>query len=434
MVSFSAVTSSGFISPSFRLFVLVVGIPFSVFSISNPTNNTSFARSNINLALEDQNTFTSSQLVLSKCDIISIDCPTSVKNAFSSTIRSIKKSQYNTFASKLALFDSAAVITNCMAHNGNPPSFYTFLTALQCSKDASDANTYDLGNFIINFVYGADAELSDEDRDLRGIWERICFNNHIYTQYPLPNIYMERHIQSSIDSMPPIDDPLVFGLNPAAFDFFKSRFLETASHVNVQRSTIGISSSLAATASNLNAFHTFSNSTNLLTLKINSLMVFERHLSIIAETNYSLDSQRERQLISSSSNNSVSLDLSLLYMPDVMINQILVDDFLKTKDIGKVIVVREAILTKSQNNDCVDKLVFSGLFVKGALLEKSGVFSKHNGFSKLPLMEFVPMDIQEKNNLYPVFLFHNGKHLTTVYVQKDDKDTDMYLFSYSNSE
>ncbi|OHS95999.1 hypothetical protein TRFO_37840 [Tritrichomonas foetus] len=382
LAAISAVTSAGYLSPDFRLIAFVVDIKY------------------MDLCCK-------SDLLRSKCYLLHIDAPIAVSTAFPSTIKSLSQTRYDLFSTKIALFDAAVIVTNHIARQGKAHSYYTFRTSLLCSKDSSTANTFDIGQFLLDFVYSADCELCNVS--LNHIRERIA-NNRISKEYPLPKSLADRQILQSLESMPPIDDPLMLGFDEMDFDFFKAKLLETSA-----KGTFGGHHQNGKNAKTCEPLRKTGDK--------NVYLSFEKKLKDLAVPNFALDGQREKQF----STQPAVIDLSLLYQPLIMINKLVYDDVIKNGKFDRVISLREG-----GANDH-SKLVFSGLFSQGANFDnKLGIFKRHSGYMRLPPIEFFITD--KTNDLYPAQLFHNGKFLMTVFVKKDDKDTIVTIFSYANHE
>lgn len=484
----SMVTASGFLSANFRLICFVIEISFGeMMSISS--------------------------LFVSKCDVICLDSPLSVKTVFSSTIKSltcdglftrkvsiptsqrkrngrpiISKSdtdttsqplpmptiptKYDPFAAKMALFDAAVVSTHLLSHLAKCPSFFAFRAALQCSYEANNGNINEIGEFAIKYVYGADSELSGCTRPLFKIWSKFDTSTFglessptsspskfISSQYPLPTSFAERNVQKSLDSMPVLDDPLVFGFESYAFDFFKDHFFDSLSGRNATSSSASSPEIPADSVGNLNLLLNTSSTANSPSIKkslkklnvanvdasrvssmtslmtvMNSLnkgssdfLTFEIKLDLIAQPSHHNLLRRE-QLIRAPK----IIDISLLYQPLLMIDSIISQDFLELKKFGRVVAVKDAN-KYAVSQPVHQRLFFNDLFCRGASFDSnSAVFRKFNGFSKLPPLEFYVTEKVE--SLRPARLFHNGKMLMTIYAQKDNDDFEFSIFSYSKKE
>ena len=183
---------SGYISPDFRLLILV------------------------------QNRFLKASIEFSslfqKCDIVSIDAPITIKTAFASVVNSLGYRRYSEFIARLCLSYSAFSIVNRLHSFVALPSFFTFRIACLCSSDANANNMNDLGTFVSKFLYGEDAST---------LWNRLSTESFRH-EYPLPRLFNKQSIERSISEFPSVDDPRLFGLTETAFALFKERLMQSA--------------------------------------------------------------------------------------------------------------------------------------------------------------------------------------------------------------
>ena len=185
----SEVFGCGYLSPEFRLIVLV-----------QHANSHDFVL------------FSS---LFDKCDIFSVDAPIAIKTAYASTINSFGLRKYNQFLARLCLFDSTVAVTNRLHMFAAMPSFFHFIIASLCCQDADNENMSYLGLFISKYIYGLNNS---------ALWERLEASA-FHTEYPLPKTFNNKIIERSVNSFPPIDDPTLFGFNEEAFLLFKERFM-----------------------------------------------------------------------------------------------------------------------------------------------------------------------------------------------------------------
>lgn len=411
----SNVTSCGFLNPQFRLICFILEIPFT--------------------------DLTRNSLLVSKCDLISMDSPISTQIAFSSTVKSlcsdglfmkrpnqstprkimVKFSQvqpsgpggikkFDPFSCKLALFDAMAVSSNHLSYMSNSPSFYLFRSALNCSPDSSNINDSDIGRFIIDFIYGADFELRGNLPYLHSLWKKLKgiekrdqSKSLLSNNYQLPRTFSNRHIQTAIQSMPVVDDPSNFGYEPYAYDYFKENFFENGLIESPKVESIRKSIQ----------FYPTKRPESKICEDSQDLLKFEYKLKQLVNNDDSLYFRMESPI-----------DMSMIYMPQIIIAVLFAQDLLNGENVSnKVVSFREPQQAGSQK-----VLTFIGICCKGAKFDSDrNMLLKFNGFSKLPEIEFY---VTEKNeNLSPVKFLHHSEELMVVYMKKEDDSMEVNLFS-----
>jgi hypothetical protein len=181
----SIVSDSQFTSPDFRLFVLVHGITLG--------------------------SVTGFSTIFDECDLISIDCPMTIKVCMSSTLSAVQGMKFDPFIPKLSFFDAAVSVIKRLTLFTPFPSFYNFELALQCAGDADSS-----GHFVCKYIY----ELSDDN-----FWEYFV-KGDMEGDYPLPYSFSPRTIGQCLDQFPLLDDPFVFGYPRHAFSVFHDKLME----------------------------------------------------------------------------------------------------------------------------------------------------------------------------------------------------------------
>jgi len=310
--------------------------------------------------------------IFDECDLISIDCPITIKVCMSSTLSALRHKRYDAFIPKLAFFDSAVSVIQRLTSFCSFPSFYNFELALECSRDACEDN----GRFMSEYLY----DLSDAK-----LWDQ-CSSQSMQSDYPLPCSFSEKVVLESLGKFPSLDDPYCFGHARLAFSLFYSKLME----VDPIRECCDVPL--------IESDPKFRTEVFLLT-----------RFSSIGHA-IPFFSQRPEQIQS----NSQVVDFALLVAPDVFM-MILKYLFIQSHDIVSepVIVLEEQPIQGIQ-----DGVLVNGLVVQEGKFE-NGKFDKHHANSELPVLWMHSMEEPKANHRRATFL-QNGSPVSALFIECAD--------------
>jgi hypothetical protein len=349
----AAVFASGFLSPNFRLIIIVHNMSFQ--------------------------TAVSYSRLFDRCELVSIDAPINVKVAMASSISSVNSIAFDRFVARLGFFDAAFGILNRMYVFAPLPSFYNFHVARQCAVDISKANVGEIQRFVTNVIY--------ESQDVN-FWNRIDLASK--SEYVLPKSFQEKSIETSLSNFPDLDDPTLFGFSPRSLRLFKTRLMTVEEEAE---STLQVDLNQVETVPTLR--------TELFLIKLS--LSLGRHITYV--------DHRLTQILTMPE----VLDMSLLVAPDVFIETIKYFTMMNSrKQFRRPVVALDGVNYNLKRSSEEPGSMVTGLMCQGAQVQ-GGAFSVFDGCKGLPQMWLHA--VEHSNVFTRANFYFEGRIVAWLYVR-----------------